>query len=137
MHPIERQPIKVTRHMLLAAGALLGIASLPLAPVASCQTKSPNQAQRQSPMSPISDQKLRKTAVAVNQIDNLMQTYEQQLANARGAEKDRITKQANDAIVKAITDQGLSIDEYNEVIQAAHNDPAVRARLVQQAQQGQ
>jgi len=32
---------------------------------------------------------------------------------------------------KAVTDQGLSVDEYNSIIRTAQNDPAVRQKLAQ------
>jgi Domain of unknown function (DUF4168) len=33
--------------------------------------------------------------------------------------------------VKAITEQGLSVDEYNSIIRTAQNDPALRQKLAQ------
>jgi hypothetical protein len=39
--------------------------------------------------------------------------------------------EANDAIAKAVTDQGLSIDEYVSIMKTAQNDPAVCDKLVQ------
>jgi len=32
---------------------------------------------------------------------------------------------------KAVTDQGLSVDEYNNIIRTAQNDPKVREKLTQ------
>ena len=40
-------------------------------------------------------------------------------------------KEANDALTKAVTDQGLSVDEYNSIIRTAQNDPTVREKLTQ------
>jgi hypothetical protein len=33
--------------------------------------------------------------------------------------------------VKAVTDQGLSVDEYSTILQVAQNDPQVRDKLLQ------
>ena len=32
---------------------------------------------------------------------------------------------------KAVTDQGLSVDEYNTIVQTAQNDLTIRQKLVQ------
>ena len=42
-----------------------------------------------------------------------------------------MTEEANDAMKKAVADQGLSVDEYNSIIRTAQNDPSVRQKLSQ------
>jgi hypothetical protein len=39
--------------------------------------------------------------------------------------------EANKALVKAVTDQGLSVEEYTSIMVVAQNDPAVRQKIVQ------
>jgi hypothetical protein len=39
--------------------------------------------------------------------------------------------EANGAMKKAITDQGLSIEEYSTILKVAQNGPAVHDKLVQ------
>jgi len=39
--------------------------------------------------------------------------------------------EANAALIKAVTDQGLSIDEYTKIIEVAQSDPGVRDKLLQ------
>ena len=34
-------------------------------------------------------------------------------------------------MAKAVTDQGLSLDDYNSIISTAQNDPVVRKKLTQ------
>jgi Domain of unknown function (DUF4168) len=34
-------------------------------------------------------------------------------------------------MTKAITDQGLSIEEYNSILKAAASDPVIRSRLLE------
>jgi hypothetical protein len=58
-------------------------------------------------------------------------TYEQKVAKAPAAEKERLVGEANAAITKAVTDQGLSIEEYNTIVEVAQKDPAVRDKLLQ------
>ena len=45
--------------------------------------------------------------------------------------KQYIADEAINAMKKAVTDQGLSVDEYNTIVQTAQNDPTVRQKLVQ------
>jgi hypothetical protein len=33
--------------------------------------------------------------------------------------------------VKAVTDQGLSVEEYNSILRVAQNDPSLRAKIMQ------
>lgn len=59
---------------------------------------------------------------------------EQELATAVSAaatERDRmqLAEQADRAITEAVTDQGLSITQFNQVVQAADEDPELRNRL--------
>jgi hypothetical protein len=42
-----------------------------------------------------------------------------------------VTDEASNAMKKAITDQGLTVDEYNTIIRTAQNDPGVRQKLSQ------
>jgi len=116
--------------MTLTAGGLL------FAPAANAQQQSPAAP---SPTAPgpttapadISDKKLDAAAAAVKKVVALRDTYEQKLAQAPAAEKQRLAGEASDAIEKAVTDQGLSVEEYTTILQVAQNDPVVRSKLVQ------
>ena len=101
------------------------------------------QAQQQSPAGPsvitprpptptnIPDQKLDAAAAAVKKVTVIKNNYDQQLAQAPIAEKKRIEDEVGDAMAKAVTDQGLSIEEYTTILTAAQKDPAVRDKLLQ------
>jgi len=45
------------------------------------------------------------------------------------SDKRRLAEEENDALQKAVTDQGLSVDEYSSIIRIAEYDPAVRQKL--------
>jgi hypothetical protein len=79
----------------------------------------------------IPDTKLDAAATAAKNVTSLKSTYEQKLAQAPVAEKQRIANEADNAMVKAVTDQGLSIDEFKTIMNLAQNDPAVRNKLMQ------
>jgi hypothetical protein len=146
MHCTEHHATR-TRLLQPLAAAVLGVAGLLLLPAANAQMNQtptrpqaqspqaqPPQAQppqAQSPAPTISDQKLNAAAAAMGQVTNVRQSYERKIADAPPADKERITDEANGALEKAVTDQGLSVDEYNSIIRTAQNDPTVRQKLAQ------
>ena len=62
---------------------------------------------------------------------SIRQDYESKIAEAPQSDKERIADEANQTLGKAVTDHGLSVDEYNSIIRTAQNDPTVRQKLTQ------
>ena len=114
-------------------------AGLLLVPPANAQDKKPNApapGATTAPTAPtarttISEKKLDAAAAAVKQATALKSTYDQKLAQAAPAEKQRIAGEADQAMRKAVTDQGLSVEEYMSIMKVAQDDPAVREKLLQ------
>ena len=141
MHCTEHQAARTRLLRSFAAAALSGsvLFLIPAAnaqmnpPQARPQTQSPQTQppQAQSPSPTISDDKLNAAALAIGQVSNIRQSYEPKIAAASPPDKQRLAKEANDAMEKAVTNQGLSVDEYNSIIRTAQNDPAVRQKLSQ------
>ena len=50
---------------------------------------------------------------------SLKQDYQQRITAAAPADKERIVNEANSALQKAVTDQGLSVEEYNSILEVA------------------
>jgi Domain of unknown function (DUF4168) len=129
------------------AAAVLGVTGLLLLPAANAQmnqtqprpqTQSPQaqslqtqSLQTQSPSPTIPDQKLTAAAAALGQVTSIRQSYERKIAETPQPDKQIVTDEANSALQKAVTDQGLSVDEYNTILQTAQNDPTVRQKLAQ------
>ena len=141
MHCTEHQAAR-TRLLRSFAAAALSVSALLLIPAANAQMNPPQarpQAQSpqtqlpqsQPPSAPISDDKLTAAAAAIGQVTTIRQSYESKIAVASASDKQRLTKEADDALTKAVTDQGLSVDEYNSIIRTAQNDPVVRQKLTQ------
>ena len=141
MHCTEHQAAR-TRLLRSFAAAALSVSALLLIPAANAQMNPPQarpQAQSpqtqlpqsQPPSAPISDDKLTAAAAAIGQVTTIRESYESKIAAAPASDKQRLTKEADDALTKAVTDQGLSVDEYNSIIRTAQNDPAVRQKLTQ------
>jgi hypothetical protein len=101
--------------------------------MASAQEQSPAPAPAPSqPSQNIPDHKLDATAAALDQIADVKQNYSQQIeATASDADKRRLVDEANKALVKAVTDQGLSVEEYTSIMVVAQNDPTVRQKILQ------
>lgn len=101
------------------------------------------QQQSQSPSSPsmpgrptapttsIPDSKLDATAKAVKKISSVKDNYDQKLAQAPAAEKNKLADEADAAAKKAITEQGLSVEEYTTILEVAQSDTTVRDKLIQ------
>jgi hypothetical protein len=83
------------------------------------------------PSANIPDKKLDATAAAINHVTELKKDYQQKIEQAPPADKDRLSGEGNAALAKAVTDQGLTVDEYNSILQTARNDPAVKTKLLQ------
>ncbi|HWE73199.1 MAG TPA: DUF4168 domain-containing protein [Stellaceae bacterium] len=83
----------------------------------------------------ISDRQIKEAATAIPQVEGIRQNYQQQLAQAPDGDKPRIQGQAGTEMKKAIADQGLSVPEYNSILEAAEQHPEIRTRLIQQMPQ--
>jgi len=108
------------------AGSLLGF------PAAVAIAQSAPPAQAPSAVTPdLSDQKIDAVAAAVEQVARLEQNFRAQIEGAPESDRERIVSEANEAISKAVTDQGLSLEEYGQIIQVAANDAGLRQRILQ------
>jgi len=100
-------------------------------PVANAQVQSPAPSPSE-PSQNIPDQKLDATAAALDHIADVKESYSQQIeATTNDADKRRLVDEANKALLKAVTDQGLSVEEYTSIMVVAQNDPVVRQKIMQ------
>ena len=114
------------------AAAVLTAAWQLCVPAANAQAPSP------SPPSPglvepspnIPEQKLDAAAAALAQVATIKQDFQQKIEEAAPSDKERIADEANDALSKAVTDHGLTVEEYNSIIVVAQNDPDVREKIL-------
>jgi hypothetical protein len=113
------------------------IALLSLTGVAGALDRSPpsgkpsSEAPGQLNSSNISDSKLDATATAVKNVSTVKDDYEQRIARAPQADKERVAKEGTEALAKAVTDSGLSVAEYSAILEVAQNDPVVRDKILQ------
>jgi hypothetical protein len=80
----------------------------------------------------LSDQKLNAVAAALERIASLQKDYRQRLAEAEApADKERIVAEAHGEFTKAVTDQGLSLEQYASILDMARDDFEIRDKLLQ------
>jgi hypothetical protein len=111
----------------LAAGWQYGV------PAAKAQTETPSQG-TSTPSPNIPERKLDAAAAALMRVASLQEEYQQRIADAPQSDKQKVADEARQAVTKAVTDQGLSIEEYSTILQAAKNDPEVRGKILQRLQ---
>jgi hypothetical protein len=110
---------------IVTAGCYLSI------PMANLLAQSPPSGPSTSAPD-LSDQKLSATAAALERVVSLQKDYRQRIAEADApAEKERIVAEANNELAKAVTEQGLSVEEYASILDAARDNPEIRDRLFQ------
>src|SRR5215831_11773333 len=128
---VKPQGGTMMRVLIASAAAILLIAiGFVFGPVASAQVQSPSPNLSQEPQN-IPDQKLDAAAAAIGRLAGLKQDYQQRIAAASPADKERLVDEALNAMRKAVTDQGLSVDEYDSILEVAQNDPGVREKIRQ------
>ena len=115
-----------------------GVASFALVPMANAQNQSPPPSSAPSTTTPdttmkssdISDKKLDACAAAVKQVSTVSDNYKKKLAQAPDSEKEKLRDDADRDMTKAVTDQGLSVQEYLGIMKVAQNDMTVRNKLM-------
>lgn len=110
--------------------ATAGLIAIGFGLSATAMAQAPAQGQPQTQQSNIPDQKLDQAAAALEKVSTLKRDYEQKISAAPAAEQEKIASEANTELNKAVTDQGLSVEEYNTIIQVAQNDPQVRQKIL-------
>jgi len=75
--------------------------------------------------------KLDAAAAALQEAANFREKYQQRIESAAPSDKPGIADEAKNALMKAITDQGLSVEEYASILVVAQNDPVVREKILQ------
>jgi GTP1/Obg family GTP-binding protein len=107
--------------------------------MAQDQNAAGSGSQAQAPAKNFSDEQLQQFADASQNIAMISQDYTEQLQNASDeGEQQKIRQQANDEMVQAVKDSGMSVEQFNSIGQAIQQDPQLMQRvkgMVQQPQQ--
>lgn len=94
------------------------------------------QEQQEAP--DVSDSQKEQFVDAYLALQEVRQDYSEQVQNAEGQEEAQsIQQEARDAMMTAITDTGMSMEEYQEVAMAMQQDDEVRQELADMIQERQ
>jgi hypothetical protein len=114
----------------LAAAILTAACYLSIHPVNVLAQSPPPGPSTSAP--DLSDQKLSAVAAAIERVASLQKDYRQRIAEAEApAEKERIVAEAHNEFTKAVTEQGLSVEEYASILDMAQDDHEIRDKLLQ------
>ena len=99
-------------------------------PAANAQAQPPSQGPSEQSQN-IPDQKLDAAAAALEKVASVKENYQGQIEAADPTDRPRIANEAHKALTEAVTGQGLSIEEYTEIITVAQANPEVREKILQ------
>jgi hypothetical protein len=124
-----------------AVTATLTLATIGASTLAAPNGSSPSVPQTQNsalPQENVDDATVHKVGAALRQVATIRQQYAQR-AQAMDSPEQRqgLTEHARNDMVKAIGDQGLSVQQYQQVIQMAQADESLKQRLLSVAGSGQ
>jgi len=129
---------------VLAAAASVAAAVVPaIAQQSGRSNTGPQSAAPQTPgvtaqQSQLSDATVQKVGKALRSMATIRQEYTEKAQSTKSPDQQKeLTDQAQSSMVKAIGDQGLSVQQYNQVIQMAQADPNLKERLLSVAQSGE
>lgn len=94
-------------------------------------TGTPQQV-AQAAQTEFGDQQLQQYAEAVTQIRELNVEWQQRIQKTEDpGEAQEMRQAANEEMIGAIRDEGLTLEEYNQITTAATNDPELRNQIAQ------
>jgi hypothetical protein len=129
--------IMIHRKTAPALAGGLALASLALISTgATAQMSSGNSAPGQTLTNPApataapSDATVRQAGAALRDVAGIKQSYGARMQSASPDQRQNLAQQAEQEEVAAVKRHGLSIDQFNQVVQTARADPGVRSRLL-------
>lgn len=128
-----------TMSALASLGLLMGAAA---APVAASQAQQPPAqaqqppAQTQPQIAPVSDAEVESYVQSVQAVGEIIEEVRPQLQQAQSEEQvSQLQASAQEDMVAAVVENGLTPERYNEINMAAQSDPALGQRISQVANQ--
>lgn len=101
--------------------------SAPALAAPQAQTAAPQQAAQAQV---ISDSMLEKFVAAMGEVRAISNSYAEEFQSAEDAEQAQaIQQEAQQEMIAAVNDSGLTPEEYNTIVQRVQQDEALRARL--------
>jgi hypothetical protein len=125
--------MKASRSIILMA-SLMAAALPAVAQQAPATPKSPGASSQQGQMS---ETMVTKVGTALRHVAMIRQEYSQRAQSTNSPQQQQaLSDQARTEMVKAIGDQGLSVQQYQQTIQMAQNNDTLKRRLLSVAESG-
>jgi hypothetical protein len=117
-----------------ASSIALGMASVVGAHAQDAAPAAPPVMEQPAPAvdaSALSEDKLQSFAVAFVEVSRVTQSYQPQFETAQSdADRERIQMEAGQQMIQAVdAAEGITVDEYNQIIQAAQADPELAQKI--------
>jgi hypothetical protein len=120
-------------HAFLAA-AIVAASLSPAVSMAQAAPAAQPPAQTQPAVKP-SDAQLQKFASASQKVSMVADEYRPKLHAAKDEPaREKVYREADEKMVKAVQADGLTVDEFNGIGQAVEQDPNLRQRVIEMAQ---
>lgn len=114
----------------LAIAVALGTSSAAFAAPQQGNAAAQAPMQQQAPEIDVSDEQLEQFVDAMTSVQEISGKYTEQFQSAETAEDAQaIQQKAQEEMIAAVNDSGLSADEYNTIVQAVQTDEELRARM--------
>lgn len=79
----------------------------------------------------ISEDTVQKVGMALGQVTQIREEYTKRLALVEtDDEKEAVASEAQDVMIQAVSDQGLSVGQFNAVVSAAEEDADLGQRVL-------
>ena len=79
----------------------------------------------------ITDDTVQKVGMALGQVTQIREEYTKRLALVEtDDEKEAVASEAQDVMIQAVSDQGLSVGQFNAVVSAAEEDADLGQRVL-------
>lgn len=131
--------LKIRKSSLLATGAIalsMGLSAPAVAQYGGdggAQQADPGMQQQQAPQIDVSDEQVEQFADAQARVIEIGEKWTPRLEGAESAEDMQEAREsAQREMVIAVENAGLSVQEYNEIAQAAQVDEELRERIASQ-----
>jgi len=123
----------------LAAALVVATAAVPaLAEQGGRNAAAPQPPGAATQSNQLSDAMVQKVGKALRHAATIRQQYAERAQTTKSPQQQQtLTDQAQTDMMKAIGDEGLSVQQYNQVIQMAQADPTLKERLLSAAQSGE
>jgi hypothetical protein len=103
-----------------------------LSPVAAQSSPAPNPSTPAATAVP--KETIAQAGAALRDVTTIRENYGPQIASAKSdAERQSLTQRAMDLSTKAITDRGMTVDQYNDVMNKARADHALGDQVLEAA----